>query len=199
MKKIKFILLFFIYSLTSLASQLVINSEPANAIIYLRKSDSDKLVKFAKTPYKGKLEDLQNIVGQTAFTIEIKKVGFIPYRLLLANLKSSDIKLKVSLEVNNDIKFTQDYDLLVDDLFDVQKFVRTKDYSTALEKLKLLDKKFPYFSIIDELRASVYYLQKDFKRSLAFYRSAFEKNSKNRDAYKMKNYLEKKFNLTKKK
>ena len=39
---------------------------------------------------------------------------------------------------------------------------------------------------------------KEFKRSLSFYRKAFAVNPKNRDAYRMKLYLEKKFKISSK-
>ena len=46
-----------------------------------------------------------------------------------------------------------------------------------------------------ELLGSAYYLKKDFRSSLGAYRKAFSLNPDNMDAYRMKLYLEKSFNV----
>ena len=126
---------------------------------------------------------------------EIEKEGFDPYRVLLTRTGSNDIEMSVNLDISKNIKMIKDLDYLMVELFDVQRQIRAKDYTSALNKLDGLEKDFPHYSIIYELKGSAYYLNKDFSKALNFYRKAFSINPDNRDAYNMKIYLEKKFNL----
>ena len=75
--------------------------------------------------------------------------------------------------------------------------VRLKDYQSSLQKLEMLERKFPHFSIIHEMKGMIFYLQKNFKMALNFYRKANGINPQNIEAYKMKTYLEKKFGISK--
>jgi tetratricopeptide (TPR) repeat protein len=77
----------------------------------------------------------------------------------------------------------------------VQRQIRSKDYANAVKRLDELEKDFPHYSIIYELKGSAFYLDKQFKQALNYYRKAFSVNPENRDAYIMKVYLEEKFEL----
>jgi len=198
--------LFFIFTLTIIftsnliASEISILSNPVGGIIYVKDAKKGDRIKVGETPYKGNLDQLvQNISSKAAFIVEVTKVGFDPYRILLTKTGSMDIELDVNLQISKNIEMVQDLDLLTGDLFDVQRMIRVKDFKSSLSKLDLLEKKFPHYSIIAEMKGSVFYLLKEYKRSLGFYRKAFGLNPENREAYQMKVYLEKKFNVNKKK
>lgn len=199
MKKIITVLFMLISSL-ALASDINILSNPPGGIIYVKDAKKGDRIKIGETPYKGSLNQLvSNISSKAAFIVEVQKVGFEPYRILLTKTGSMDIEIDVNLQVSKNISLVQDMDLLATDLFDVQRLIRGKDFQSSLKKLDLLEKKFPHFSIIAEMKGSVFYLMKEYKRSLGFYRKAFGLNPENREAYQMKVYLEKKFNVNKKK
>lgn len=185
-----------IFSFKGLAEELSIISNPIECVVYVKNAETGKRVKVGKTPFKGDLDQIsRNITDGNVFMIEVEKPGFETYRILLTRLSNVDMKLSVNLEVDSDMRLTQDFDLLSSELFDVQRMVRNKDYNNSLEKLKILEKKFPHFSIVYEMQGSVYYLMKEFKKSLSFYRKAFGVNPKNREAFMMKSYLENKFKL----
>lgn len=181
------------------ASEINILSNPVGGIIYVKDAKKGDRIKIGETPYKGNLDQLvSNISSKAAFIVEVTKVGFEPYRILLTKTGSMDIELDVNLQISKSISMVQDLDLLTGDLFDVQRMIRVKDYQSSLKKLDLLEKKFPHYSIVAEMKASVFYLMKEYKRSLGFYRKAFGLNPENREAYQMKVYLEKKFKINKK-
>ncbi len=197
MKKLFFTLLVSTFFISYAgAEEIAITSNPEEVNIFVKNAQTGQELNIGKTPYKGDVEALTaNVANGSVFMIELRKDGFETYRILVTKAGKSDIAVNVNMEVSKDMSMTQDFDLLTGDLFDVQRMVRTKDYQSALKKIEMLEKKFPHFSVVYEMKASVFYLMKEFKRSLTFYRKAFATNPKNRDAYRMKIYLEKKFKV----
>ena len=188
-----------LFAQTSVANEISIISNPVGGLIYVKDAKKGERIKIGETPYKGNLDQLvANLSSKAAFIVEVSKVGFEPYRILLTKTGAMDIELDVNLQISKNIEMVQDLDMLTGDLFDVQRMIRVKDFKSSLLKLNLLEKKFPHFSIIAEMKGSVFYLLKEFKRSLGFYRKAFGLNPENREAYQMKQYLEKKFKVNKK-
>lgn len=197
MKRLIYALLIFeIFATVAGAEEIAITSNPEEVNIFVKNAQTGQELNIGKTPYKGDVDALiANVANGSVFMLELRKTGFEPYRILVTKAGKSDIAVNVNLEVSKDMSMTQDFDLLTGDLFDVQRMVRTKDYQSAIKKLEMLEKKFPHFSVVYEMKGSVFYLMKEFKRSLTFYRKAFATNPKNRDAYRMKMYLEKKFKV----
>ena len=189
------ILILLLISNYTFAQEVKIKSNVKEAIVSFVNSAGEKK-SIGKTPLDTTMDDLKSNVGDKEnIQLQVSKDGFQSFNLILPLIGSSEINVMATLEVNQDIKLTQDVDLLIADLFDVLRMIRLKDYGSAFAKLDLLEKKFPYYSIIYEMKGMGHYLSKDFKKALNFYRIAFGLNPKNREAYKMKNYLEKKFNL----
>lgn len=190
------ILFLVMFSGSLFAEDISITSNPEQAIISVRNAQTGQSVRIGKTPYKGNLETIiSNIASGSVFMLELTKDGFEPYRILITKTGASDIAVNVNMTVDRNMRMTQDFDILMSELFDVQRMIRTKDYDSSMQKLDVLIKKFPHFSIVYEMKGSIFYLMKEFKRSLTFYRKAFAVNPKNRDAYRMKTYLEKKFKV----
>ncbi len=197
--KTTFLLLILVLTLfcrLCLAEELTITSNPEQAEIFIKSTNNDAGVKIGKTPLKIPMNEVvNNFAKSNVFILEISKEGFDPYRVLLTRTGSNDIELSVNLEVSKNLKLVKDVDYLVTQLFEVQRQIRTKDYVDALKRLDQLEKDFPHYSVVYELKASTYYLSKDFSKALSYYRKAFSMNSDNRDAFIMKNYLEEKFKL----
>lgn len=182
--------------LSSQAAEVRVKSNPSGSIVFTENAKTGKRVKIGKTPLVVSWDELESKNGKdTPFIIDVSKEGFNPYRLLVVGLKKEDLELSANLDVQANIKHVEDFDFLMGDLFDIQRLIRTRDYKDALDKLARLERKFPHYSVIPELRGSIHYLNKDLKRSLASYRKAFSLNSKNRDAYRMKKYLETHFGI----
>lgn len=194
----KYILLTFLLlaSFTSYGAQIDIKSNPEEAEIFISFDENSTPQKIGKTPFTQNLDELiRTYVKKNNFIIEIRKDGFDPYRVLFAKTSNMDVELSVNLEVNKDIKTIKKHDQMIVEIFDVQKLIRGKNFADALTKLEQLEKDYPHFSIIAELKATTYYMMKDVEKSLSYYRKAFALNSSNVDSYKMKVYLEKKLGI----
>jgi tetratricopeptide (TPR) repeat protein len=193
----KLLLTFVVFSLWSLAyaSKLSIKSRPEGAEIYITDSES-RPVLIGKTPFEADLDEfIKSYVKSTSFLVELKKDGHDPYRVLLARTTNVDMTLTANLELSKNITNLKEHDLLMNELFDVQKLIRARNFSDAISKLTDLEKKNPNLSIIPELRATALYLNKDVEAALSYYRKAFAINPDNADAYRMKVYLEKKLGV----
>lgn len=179
---------------TGWGSKLIIKSQPEGAEIFI--STSGKPIRLGVSPYEANLTEVMNTyVKASSFLLEIKKPGHNAYRVLLAKTEDVDIELTANLELNEEISNIKEHDLLMNQLFDVQKLVRGRNFRDALLKLDDLEKKHPLLSIIPEMKATAYYMNKDVENALSYYRRAFALNSDNHDAYRMKLYLEKKMGI----
>ena len=176
-------------------SKLTIKSQPPGADIYIASANS-KAIKIGTTPYETDLNEIvSNYVKANSFVLELKKSGHNPYRLLVAKTAEADLELTANLELDEAISNLKDHDLLMNELFNVQKLVRGRNFTDALKQLDSLEKKHPQLSIIPEMKATTYYMNRDIENALSYYRKAFALNPDNADAYRMKTYLEKKLNL----
>ena len=187
-----FILLF---SPLVFAGKITIKSQPDAADIFIIDGTS-KPVPLGKTPFESDLEDIiRNYVKSSSFVLELKKDGHDPYRVLVAKTANVDMALTATLELSQAITNIKEHDSLMNELFDVQKLIRARNFVDAINKLEDLEKKNPRLSIIPELRATAMYLNKDVEGALSYYRKAFSVNPDNADAYRMKIYLEKKLGV----
>lgn len=196
MLKIVFITILSVFAATAFAEKIEIKSNPEEAEIYVLSDEGAEPQKIGKTPFKQDLKELiQTYVKKNNFVLELRKDGYEHYRILFTKTSNIDVELSVNMEVSREIQTIKKHDLLVVELFDVQKLIRGKNFVDAMNKLNELEKKYPHFSIIAELKATTYYMQKDVEKALSYYRKSFALNSDNVDSYKMKVYLEKKLGI----
>lgn len=180
----------------SYATKMQISSTPENSEVFFQLTPSSKKVKLGKTPLSIVENDIEKLLGENkTYILKIEKRGFEPYQILMLKSKGVETKLEVSLAVNQEIKTAIKHDNLASSLFDVQRLIRSNNYSDAHKKLDSLEQKYRNFSIIPELKGLAYYMQKDINNALSMFRLAFSRNSENKDAYKMKVYLEKKLGI----
>lgn len=176
------------------AAKLVIKSQPEGAEIYIQ--TAGKPVRLGATPFETDIgEVIKNYVKSNSFLLELKKSGHKPYRVLLAKTDDVDLELSANLELDEAISNHKEHDLLMNQLFDVQKLIRGRNFRDAIVKLDELEQKHPTLSIIPELKATSYYMNKEVENALSYYRKAFALNPDNSDAYRMKVYLEKKLGV----
>ncbi len=195
-----FILSFLLFSVTlvnlSYAAKIMIQSQPEGAEIFITTDGSQKPLKVGKTPYDQDLNVLiDTFVKKNQFIITLKKPGHFDYNVLFTKTTNVDINLNVNMKVFSKITQIKDHDLLMIKLFNIQKLIRGKNIGDALIELGKLEEKYADFSIVAELKATAYYINKDVENALSYYRKAFSLNSDNIDAYKMKVYLEKKLGV----
>ena len=193
----KTLLIIFMALTTKIFAQdLVINSMPDEANIYIKGNANEPGQLLGKTPFKQPIQNvINNYVKKNSFIIEIEKEGYEVYRIVLAKTSNSEVDLSVNLKVDRKIATIKEHDSMMVELFGIQKLIRSGNYQSAIARLDELEKKYKHFSIIAELKATAYYLNKDIEKALSYYRMAFALNSDNVDAYKMKVYLEKKLKI----
>jgi tetratricopeptide (TPR) repeat protein len=192
-----FLMSFVLISSTCYASNYEIVTTPENAdvFIYHNKSHGSP-IKLGKTPLKLKGEDIHQHIGEDkTYLLKITKKGHDDYKVMMVKTKDVDVKMQVLLDINKEITTINKHDILMSRLFKVQRLIRASNFDDALQKLSDLEKDFEDFSIISELKGITYYMKKDINKALSMFRLAFSKNPKNKDAYKMKVYLEKKLGV----
>ena len=195
MKNLFFIMTFLIPTIC-FSKTLSMKSNPSEADVFVVNTTTNKRVKIGKTPFEMEMQEIViNFAGSEVFLLEVEKSGYESYRVMIGQVGSNQVDLTVNMNPVKTIIEQKDTDDLIAQLFDIQRQIRTKDYSSAINRLVDLEKKYPNYSIIAELIGSAYYLDQKFKEALGYYRKAFSVNPENKDAFIMKNYLEKKFNL----
>jgi tetratricopeptide (TPR) repeat protein len=176
------------------AAKLIIKSQPEGAEIFI--STNGKPIRIGSTPYEANLtEVMKSYVKANSFMLELKKSGHNPYRVLLAKTEDVDLELTANLELDPAISNIKEHDALMNQLFDIQKLIRGRNFQDAIKDLGLLETKHPALSIIPEMKATAYYMNKEVESALSNYRRAFAINPENHDAYRMKVYLEKKLGI----
>lgn len=194
MKRLILFLTFLSITIPAMATKLVIKSQPEGAEIFV--TAGGRPVRLGATPYEADLSEvIKNYVKSNSFVIELKKSGHMPYRVLLAKTEDVDLELMATLELDEAVSNHKEHDLLMNQLFDVQKLIRGRNFQDAIGKLTELESKHPTLSIIPELKATAYYMSKEVENALSYYRKAFALNPDNSDAYRMKVYLEKKLGV----
>lgn len=182
---------FFIIS-SAIAGDISINTIPSGASVYLTKSDGSQGALLGPTPYNAKSDDIiSKLEGNSLLHLTIIKEDYAKQSLVLILDESGTYKFTLRLEGMVKDHNVEAIDKYSSALFDVQKMIRLKDYNNAINLLNQIEKDFPYFSTVSELKGGVYYLSRQFNSSLESYRKAVELNPKNYDAFRMKNYLEK--------
>lgn len=191
-----FLLALFVVSFDSIsASNLIIKSQPDTADVYI--VSGQRPVKLGVTPYQANLNEvIETYVKTSSFMIELRKPGHEIYRVIVSKSTNVDIELSANLELSRSITNIRAHDLLMNQLFDVQKLIRGRNFADAIGRLTELEVKHPELSVIPELKATAYYMNKEVENALSYYRKAFTLNPDNADAYRMKVYLEKKMNIS---
>jgi tetratricopeptide (TPR) repeat protein len=191
----KFKLIFISFAFMSwplLASQISINSQPEGAEVIAQMARGGKKIKIGTTPLKIDHSRIEALTQGVAYKIEVMKSGFEVYRLLVASTGKEDIELQATLEPSQEMKLGPSIDVLVFNLFEVQRLIRSKDYDGALIKLSELEKSHANLSSVWEIKGSINYIKKNFNIALSDYRKAFTLNPQNEVAQRMKEYLESK-------
>jgi tetratricopeptide (TPR) repeat protein len=178
------------------SAEVIIDTIPSKANLFIVNPKTLNKTSIGKSPFKMTFEDFTSAYAKgDSFIIEVSKEGHQRESIMILNNGRNNIEVKVSLEAIRDHEKTREFDSLISSLFDVQRLVRNRNYKDALNILNSLEKEHPEVSSVYEIKAGALYLSKEFSRSLAYYRKAFDLNPKNSEAYRMKQYLEKKFKL----
>ncbi len=174
------------------ADELKLNSDPVDANLYIRDFGGTINNKIGKTPFVGNIQELAASYSKTGFfMLVIEKAGYLSQSIVLSDLLKSDLGINVNLEPIQDFMKYKKIDRSINELFEAQRLIRANQYDDAIEKLKKIENDEKSLSIVPEMIASTYYLKKEMKSALAWYKKAYRVNPENKDAFMMKAYLEK--------
>jgi hypothetical protein len=150
------------------AKEISIVSNPPGANVFISGTGKKK-IKIGRTPFKKNLEELtQKYVKGSSFLFELSKEGYDKYRLLFTKTSNVNVEVTVNLEIEEKVNLVKNYDKLINNLFDIQRQIRSKNYDEAIQRLIDLEKANTYFSVIPELKGYAYYLKKEIEKSCAF-------------------------------
>lgn len=181
--------------LVSCSSTTVISvkSDPVGADVYIKNMGSDAKEKIGVTPLVLEGEKFEALkLKDGPLVVVVEKDGHSKEQVLLSDTNSVDIELSLKLTASDKLENAKQMDDISGKLFEVQRFIRTKNYPEALKLTTQLKDLYPEISVANELEGSIYYLQKDYKKSLEAFNQAYSKNTENTFALKMKKVLEKK-------
>lgn len=182
----------FIQSTSSIADELKIATEPPEAELYIRDFGGKIKQKLGKAPYAGNIQEItSSYAGSSLFMLTVEKEGYLTQSIALSDLLKSDIAMTINLEPIQNFDKYKSLDNVVSELFEAQKLVRSQQYDSAIEILKKAEEKEKNLSIIPEMIGAAFFLKKENKTALSYYKKAFRLNPENADAFKMKAYLEK--------
>jgi tetratricopeptide (TPR) repeat protein len=179
----RFLLISIFYILPAQSQQLKLDTIPSNAEV-MRKTTNGGLENLGPTPLSIDLSKLDSKNNILEFTLI--KDGHANSHLILPFTARSDIKIDIKLEEVDQSQVYENFDIVNAILFEAQTLIKQTNYSKALESVNKAADIMPKLSSVHEMKATIYYLQKDIQNAYTAYEKAYTLNPKNEDAYKMK-------------
>jgi len=173
------------------SSKVQLASTPRETQVYVTGTNGGTPILLGKTPLNlesQQILSLAKVTGPVQF--EFRKEGYTPFKIFVTDITSSDITLNPELARVGGIEDLDVVNRVVDELFEAQRLARVGRYDEALERVKFVQKETPQLSAAFEIEGAIYYLKKDFKRSLDAYRTAEKRNPKAAEATQMKKLIE---------
>ena len=188
----------FILASCSTPSVISIKSDPEGAEVYVKNMDSKSQEKIGNTPLLIKGDELEKKkLKEGPLVVILTKQGFDEKKILLSETTAVDIEVSMKLTPTDRLANAKQVDDLSGQLFEVQRYIRLKEFQEALKLVDKLKKDYPEISVPNELEGSIHYLTKDYKKSHDAFSLAYVKNPENTFALKMKRALEQKLKKAK--
>lgn len=191
MKKIFFIIFFLTLIFSAHAENITLTSVPTEADVVIKDLGGTVTNKLGKTPLVRTIAELSTLSPSGLFLISIEKTGYVSQSILFTELLKNEIKINLNLDPINVQQNNAALDKSISLLFEAQRQIRGQQFDEAIALLKKIEEEQNQLSIIPEMIAGTYYLKKDMKSALLWYQKAYRLNPNNKDAFTMKNYLEK--------
>lgn len=192
---LSFTLAYTLYSCSS--HKVVIKSYPTGSEVFARQSGSKTKNSLGVTPLEldeASIAQLQKNKNVPTI-IEIVKEGHKTEKVIIGDFGSSNVTYNFTLDKDSHAGLVNTIDKTSTDLFEAQRLIRLGNMDESIKILSGLLKKYKQSSFINELMGSAYYVKRNYKKSLDYYRTAYKYDSKNIDAYKMQKYLEEKLGV----
>jgi tetratricopeptide (TPR) repeat protein len=174
------------------SSKFRVKTDPDGAKVYYENTDSKERRLLGQTPLEMTYKDI-NSGSSPFFALVINKEGFEERRVLVPDVlpfrSGGDVKLDISLKKSRD-DGPQNIDGAVwndaiELLFDAQKLALAKNYEPAVTKVNTAIKKTGGFHKAYSLLGSIYFLMKDYRKSLKNWEIAAKLNTRDSEATRM--------------
>ena len=178
---------------TGCASSFVIKSDPTQAEVFVDDGKAGIKKSLGKTPIEMKTSALKEIVGETVFSgeffsVTIEKKDFqsekysIPATRFGTLVTTLDAKLKPGPNPEKEQRLASD---ILNRLFLAQKMAVSLQFERAQVEIDKILTDFPDFPRALSMRASIYYVQKNYPESLKWYEAALKADPQMEEAIKM--------------
>lgn len=178
--------------LAGCASVLAVKSEPLQADVFVLDSKTGDRKSLGKTPIEMPMLTFREVAGANInsgqyFTLLVEKQGFVSERLQIPASRFGTLvtALNVKLKQGNSAKEERAAREVLDHLFLAQKFAVSRQYERAQIELDRILADFPGFPRALSMRASIYYMQKNYTESLKWYEEALKVDPQMEDAILM--------------
>ena len=174
------------------SSKFTVKTDPDGAKVFYENTDTKEHRFLGQTPLEMKYKDI-NSGSSPFFALVVTKEGFEERRILVPDVlpfrSGADVKLDISLK-KGPFEGPQNIDAAVwndaiELLFDAQKLAMGKNYEPAVTKVNTAIKKTGGFHKAYTLLGSIYFLMKDYRKSLKSWETAAKLNSRDSEASRM--------------
>lgn len=173
-------------------AKFTVKSDPPQADVFIVDVKSGEKKNIGKTPLELPADDVKKTVQNAPapgefYTVVIEKTGFetqslsVPAGQFTTVLTALDVKLKEG-PTKKELTVAKE---ILDHLFLAQKLAMAGQFERAHIELDKIITPYPDFTKALTMRASIYYVQKNYAESLKWYEEALKVDPANDDAVKM--------------
>jgi tetratricopeptide (TPR) repeat protein len=185
-------LILWVFLMSGCSSKFVVKSDPLQAEVSFQDSKSGEKKPLGKTPFEMPNTVLrqalgENLVSGEYFTLIVEKQGYQTEKILVPAsrfetlITSLNVKLKQGDNAAEE-KLAKD---ILNHLFLAQKLASSRQYERAQIELEKILTVAPEFPRALSMRASIYFMQKNYTESLKWYDSALKADPQMEDAIQM--------------
>jgi tetratricopeptide (TPR) repeat protein len=169
-----------------------VKSTPLHAEVFVQNPNTGAKKSLGQTPLEMPIATVKETVGDDVmagefFTVSIEKQGYITQNLSIPASRfgtlviSLDVKLKEG-EQKKEVRIAKE---VLDHLFLAQKLALTHEFDRAQVELDKILSVAPDFARALSMRASIYFVQKNYPESLKWYEEALKSDPQMEEAVKM--------------
>jgi hypothetical protein len=174
------------------STSISLDSAPEKAVVTVKPLGGGASKTLGETPLTVKSENIETeFSGSGPLMVEFSKEGYKTKSVLITELSSMNINLKVSLEGQSGIDDPATMNAQIEALFEAQRLVRVRRFDEAMKLISGIKRAMPTLSSSYELEGGVYYMNGRYQDALDSYRQAVKLNPKSVEAVRMRDMLAK--------
>ena len=169
-----------------------VKSDPLDAEVFVENSKTGEKKTLGRTPLEIPMSMVKETLGEEIlagefFNVVVEKKGYISQKLNVpaSRFGTSMVAIDVAMKAGDEQKQLKLASEVLDHLFTAQTFAMAKEYERAQIELDKILQVAPSFVRAITMRASIYFVQKNYIDSLKWYESALVIDPKMEEAIKM--------------